>query len=147
MEELESRSDRARIHDSTRDVYEALTGGNDPEQTPFFSLKDVFMVACSIGYKKGKSMRKPLETGKKEGIRMEVFTEKERDVLKGIALAETGDIKVLEKKPDELISGKVLTIAEEYANGGIEELRSMVIEKPGYALLNLVALIKQDQNE
>lgn len=139
MEDKEVRSDRARIHENTRDVYNALNG-SDVEQSPFVTNKDIFMLAACIGYKNEK--RLPLETGKKEGIRMEVFSEKDRDILKGIALAETNDIHVLDRSPNEIMSGDVLTIAEEYAHGGIDELRSLIVQKPGLALWNLVDLIK-----
>ena len=140
METLEQRSDRARYLESTRDIYEALTTGSDPEQAPFPLMKDVFMYAACIGFKKG--IRRPLPPGKKEGIRMDVFSERDLNILKGIALAETGDIHALERKAAEPVSGQVLNIAEEYAQAGMEELR-IILNKPGYILMNLVDQIKQ----
>jgi dnd system-associated protein 4 len=138
MEDI--RSDRARMHENTRDVYSALNTG-DPLQGPFHTNKDIFMLAASVGF--SKKNKKPLEPGKKEGIRLEVFTEKDRDLLKAIALAHTNDIHVLAKQPDDIISPQVLTIAEQYAHGGIEELRALLIEKPGHKLWNLVDLMHQ----
>lgn len=137
MDEKESRSDRARYHENTRDVYHALHG-TDAEQAPFLMNKDVFMFAAVLGFRRGT--RKSLEAGRKEGIRMEVFSDKDRDILKAIALADANNIRILEKKPNEIISSEVLSIAEEYANAGIEELRTL-ISITGFSLWNIVDII------
>lgn len=139
MEEVSTRTDRARIHESVREIYEQLSQKTESEQHPFSSLKDVFVIAACLGYNNNR--RKKFPSGKVAStIRSEVFTDKDRSLLKAIALAATDDINVLEKKSDEAISPEVLTIAEEYAHGGIEEIRNLVVEQPGYNLWNLVEL-------
>lgn len=141
--ETQIRTDRARIHESVRDIYTKLTEGGNVEEAPFYSLKDVFMVAACLGYNKGN--HKSFPPGKiASTIRAEVFKEKELDILKAIALAHTNEIRVLEKGHDEIVSSQVLTIAEEYAHGGIEEVNNLIVEKPGYSLMNLVDLIESD---
>ena len=56
-------------------------------------------------------------------------------VLRAIAIAETGDTAVL------VDQDQLLTIAEEYGNSGIEEIRREVTGRPGVLLENLVALL------
>ena len=56
-------------------------------------------------------------------------------MLRAIAIAETGDIAVL------VDQDHLLTIAEEYANAGIEEVRREVADQPGVAMENLVQFL------
>lgn len=141
MEDQEqSRNDRARFPIEVRDIYYKLTQGTDPEQMPFETLKDVFMFAACIGFK--KNLRKPLEAGPKTDMRMEVFSDKDKNIMRSMAIAEIGNVDVLNKSSDELISGKVLDIVEEYAYGGILEIKASIIDQPGATLWNLIDFLK-----
>jgi len=52
-----------------------------------------------------------------------------------LAIADSGDVNVL------LSEDEILTIAEEYANAGIHELRAGVLDEYGQPLWNLVAML------
>ena len=97
------------------------------------------MMAAIMGFNKG--VRRPLEEGRAEGMRTEVFSENDLEIMKALAVAETGDVAVLERRTTEVLSSEVLTIAEEYAHGGIEELKRQLIDTPGDTLTNLVDLM------
>ncbi|MGN6398659.1 MAG: hypothetical protein ACTHMI_24025 [Mucilaginibacter sp.] len=137
-DDLDARTTRIRIHDSVRPIYDRLYGNSNIEQLPFPQIKDVFIFAACVGYQ--KKNRRPIPAGKRTDLRLEVFSDTDKQIMKAIALAATNDVVVLEKKPEERISGKVLTIVEEFAHGGIEELKSM-LDQPGYTLYNLVDMI------
>lgn len=137
-EELDKRTPRIRYQDDVRYIYDKVHGSTNVEQTPFPQIKDVFVFAACLGF--NKKNRKELQPGKKGDLRQDVFSDKDKDIFKAIAIAETRDITILEKRPEELISGNVITIVEEYANGGILELKQ-ILDEPGYTLDNLIALI------
>ena len=61
-------------------------------------------------------------------------------VLKGTAIAETGDIMILEDQ------NQIYTIAEEYANTGFVELSRKLMER-GRPLVNLVDLLMDEYKE
>ncbi|MEL6850059.1 MAG: hypothetical protein AAFP92_16165 [Bacteroidota bacterium] len=112
-----------------RDIYNALTQGDNVEQAPFETNKDVFMLAACMGYR--RDMRKPLPSGKKADIRLEVFSENDKDILKGIVLASGGDVELLE-------NFGYLDIIEEYAYAGIYEVKVRLMDTAGLALWNFV---------
>ncbi len=88
------------------------------------------MLATSVGFARGR--RTPL-SGQREIFRWPVFSSQEDiPVLRAIAIAETEDTSILVNQ-DQL-----LTIAEEYANAGIEDIRQQVAETPGILLESLV---------
>ena len=129
MEQSESsRRDRVYIDDSVLQIYKELTEGNNPEQTPFTTYKDVF-----LGFQNGR--RKPVTAGAKTTIRLDVFREEGVNLLKAIAIAETGDVAVLRHL------GDVLTLAEEYAHAGIYDVKAQLLDERGRPLWNLVDLI------
>ena len=91
------------------------------------------MLAASVGYARGR--RVPL-SGQREIFRWPTFTSQEDvPVLRAIGIAETEDTAVL------VDQDRLLTIAEEYANSGIEEVRREVANQPGSPLENLVHLL------
>jgi len=145
MSDIEvSRSNRTSIDESVINIYNELRedtkGKTNPniEQSPFPTLKDIFMFAACIGFQKGA--RKKLPSGKKTTIRLEIFTENDIALLKSIAIAETNDIKVLSNL------GDVLTIAEEYAHAGIQFLKDQLLEQSGKPLWQLISLINEQVN-
>jgi dnd system-associated protein 4 len=107
--------DRLNIRKSDRGDYARLL----EKDSPFVGKenKDLFMMAMMIGFREGS--RSPLD--KKEGfVRIEYLNEKEKSIIKAIVVAEEGDLSVLANK------GKVYSIAEEYAAGGIKLLKNKV---------------------
>ena len=128
-----SRSDRVSISDSAIVIYKELTEGSNIEDVPFRTLKEVFMLAVCVGYQMGQ--RQALPPGSKHTIRREVFTESDYTVLRAIALAATDDIEVL-MRPHE-----VLTIAEEYAQTGIQYVKTHLLSTGGRPLWHLVQIL------
>lgn len=107
--------DRFYIPSSDRSRYVKLT-----EKDASFGdcdYKHVFLMALAVGFAEGG--RRSL--GKKFGyFRTEYLNDEEYSLIKAIAVAEEGNLEVLRDK------GKVHTIAEEYAAGGITLLESKV---------------------
>lgn len=131
--------DTVAIDESVHEVYRQLTEGNDPVSVPFRTMKDVFMWAACLGYRRGE--RRPL-TGKRVTIfRWAQFTPQvDVPLLKALAIAGSGDINVL------LSQDEILSIAEEYANAGIHELRTGVLDEYGQPLWNLVAMLSRQKS-
>jgi dnd system-associated protein 4 len=127
-----SRSDRVSIDEAVMDIYRELTESSSIEQAPFRTLKDVFMLAVVLGYRRGS--RRPTPSSSRHTIRKEVFSDNDYHLLKAIAIATTGDVEVL------MSSGDILTIAEEYAQVGIHDVQTELINQPGRPLWNLVSL-------
>ena len=132
-EQERSRGDRVNIGGSAVPIYKELTENTSVEDSPFRTMKDVFMWAACFGYRNGN--RQELPPGEKTSVRREVFTENDFVILKAIAIAATGRVEVLAE------TGDILTIAEEYAQGGIHDLKSQLLDQGGRPLWNLVELM------
>lgn len=133
-ENSSSRTDRIQIDDAVHELYKQLSDtSTSVEQAPLVTMKDVFMWAVALGYRRGKRISVP--SGSKFTIRRDVFKETDITLLKAIALAETNDVAVL------LRLGDILTIAEEYAQAGIHEVKSYLLDQSGRPLWNLVDII------
>lgn len=128
-----SRSDRVSIDESVINIYHELTEGSNIEQAPFRTLKDVFMFAVVLGYRSGSLGRAP--SSSRHTIRKEVFSDNDYQLLKAIAIASTESVEVL------MSQSEVLRIAESYAQVGIHEVKSELLEQSGRSLWNLVALV------
>jgi len=133
MDDNAPSRDMVAIDEAVHEIYKELTEGNDIVNIPFRTMKDVFMWAASLGYQQGK--RRPLN--KKVGIfRWAQFSPQiDIPLLKALAIADSGNVNVL------LSQEEILTIAEEYANAGIYELRANVIVEFGQPLWSLVRLL------
>lgn len=131
--------DRVLLDQSVLDIYQQLRRGANSaiEQAPFETNKDIFMFAVSLGFQANK--RRNLPTGPKSDIRSSIFSTKDMDILRAIALAETGTVDVLGNL------GEVLTIAEEYAHGGIYDVKSGLLDERGQPLWNLVDILLSTQ--
>lgn len=129
-----ARTDRVVIDEAVHSIYKELTDGSSPEQAPFTTMKDVFMLAVALGYSKG--IRRKAPSSSKVTIRKDVFKENDLLLLKAIAIADTGDVDVL------LREGEILAIAEEFAQSGIQDVKMHLIEQSGRSLWNLVNLTK-----
>lgn len=132
-EPVTTRTDRVVIDGQFIQIYKALTERSSVEDSPFRTLKDVFMMAVCYGFNKGT--REPPAGGAKHTIRLEVFTEDDQTLLKAIAIATTGDVEVLMQQ------SKIVTIAEGYAQTGILDVKRNLLDQPGRPLWNLVELI------
>lgn len=131
--------DRIRIDKIHHPTYIALTkpteNENRQELSPFESMKNIFMLSIFIGYNEEK--RIPLGKDKEMIFAWARFSpEEDVPLLRALALAETEDIEVLTDQD------RILTIAEEYANGGITEIRKQVEDMPGDRITNLVDLLR-----
>ena len=129
-----TRSDRVYIDESGSDVYRQLKSGANaqPEDAPFETFKDLFMLAACLGFRNGRRIR----THKPDSeFRVSVFSEDDLAILKALVIAETGDVDVL------IRDGEILAIAEEYANAGIYEVKAYLIDEGGRPLWNLVDLL------
>lgn len=126
-------SDRVSIEKKVHELYIELSRQSKSglEDAPFILMKDVFMWSVALGVEKGK--RRELSGTKEQIFRWDQFSQDlDIPVLKTIALAETGDVEVL------IDEANILRIAEEFANEGIWELKSRILDKQGKALWNLV---------
>lgn len=140
MTEANITRDTVAIDESVHDIYKQLTEGNDMAAAPFRTMKDVFLWAAGLGYREGK--RKPLKGKRTTIFRWAQFTpQTDIPLLKALAIADGGDVDVL------LSQDEILTIAEEYANAGIRELRMSLLDERGQPLWNLVNLLAQTQRE
>ncbi len=134
-----TRTDRAYIDEAVIDVYRQLKkeGNAETEQAPFDTYKDLFMFAVCLGFENGR--RTKPRKGEGGEVMSKVFTEDDLAILKAIAIAETGDIEVLTR------FGEILGIAEEYANTGIHEVKSSLVDEGGRPLWNLVNLLNSNK--
>lgn len=133
MDEAGSGRDTVVIEETAHEIYRRLTEGNDPEHSPFRTMKDVFMFAASLGYRNGK--RQPLKGKRVTIFRWAQFSpQTDIPLLKAIAITHDGDVSVVQRQDE------ILTIIEEYANAGIRELRSHMLDEHRQPLWNLVGL-------
>ena len=132
-QQLVQRNPRIYIEESYHGTYKALTTANaDENEPPFETMKDLFVLAAFLGYLMEK--RVPLKN--KADFAWDALKDEEyAPLLRALALAATEDIKVLTN------SGRILTIAEEYANAGIELIQKQVENMPGNRVMNLVDVL------
>lgn len=122
-----TRRDSVHIDPTHHELYLQLTTGNE---APFKTMKDLFMLAASVGSSRGR--RVPL-SGQREIFRWPVFSSQEDiPVLRAMAIAESKGTAILVDQE------QLVAIAEEYANAGIEEIRREVADQLGETLENLV---------
>lgn len=104
--------DRLFIEKKTVDFYKTSKILHIPD----FDNKDQFLVAMSLGYKLG--IRTPLKS--KEGfVRESYLKEADRALIYALAIKENNDIKTVSDLKN------VFTIAEEYANAGINFINKL----------------------
>jgi dnd system-associated protein 4 len=126
------------IDETVHEIYKQLTEGSDPVNVPFRTMKDAFLWAASLGFKRGT--KRPIAGKRILVFRWAQFTpQTDVPLLKALALADSEDLAIL------LNQNGMLSIAEEYANAGIHELRALVLGQNGQPLWNLISIC-QDQN-
>ena len=129
--------DRIRIDVAHHPIYKALAKESENEdgenQLPFESMKNLFMLATFIGYQEGKQV----SLGKSQGIFgwSQFSDEEDVPLLRALALVETGDIEVLTDQ------GRILDIAEKYANAGIIEIKEKIADMRDNKIMHLVSLL------
>ena len=129
------------IDESHHSTYQFLTSPSDKEKAdekkgsiPFDSMKNLFMLATFIGYRNQKRVR--LENQRDIFTWQTLSTDGEGlSLIYALAVAETGNIEVLTDR------NRVLTIAQEYANGGIIQIKKEIEDMPGDKIDNLVDLL------
>lgn len=141
-----AKRDRIYVEKSQIEAYRQLAGIGVKEQgrkrisgdqlPPFKTLKDVFLLAVSLGRRAG--LRTPIKPPRQELVFLSYLNNTpDIAILRAIAIAETGDVTIV-ANIDE-----VLNIAEEYANTGFEILKRNVLQA-GIPLANLAELILEE---
>ena len=130
-----SPSIRVHISKEYRTIYEQLAkrGNDDPENFPFPTMKDVFMMAATIGVKKNK-FKKLVQP---DSIFPCSVLDQKNDipVLAAMAFAHTSTFEVL------FDDSQMIKIAEGYANGGILEMQRELIGRSGKNIDNVLNFI------
>ena len=133
--DIPASRDTVTIDETVHHIYKELTDGTDPVTVPFKTMKDVFLWAAVLGYKRGE--RRPIAGKKLTIFRWAQFSaQTDIPVVKAISLADGHDINVL------LSQDEMLSVMEEYANVGIYDLRSRLLDEYGQQLSNLITLLK-----
>src|SRR6185369_909359 len=126
--------DTVTIDESVHKIYKDLTDGTDPVTVPFKTMKDVFLWAAILGYKRGE--RRPISGKKITIFRWAQFSSQtDIPVVKAVSLPDGDDINALPSQ-DEM-----LNVLDDFANSGIHELRSSLLDEQGQPLFNLVKII------
>jgi dnd system-associated protein 4 len=109
-------TDRFYVQKSKHRLFQELSA---KDTGPLEHMKDVFLLAAAVGYR--KQLRRPIEDERQHVGFWHYFSEA-RDIplLQCIAVAETQDVAVMGDR------NTIVTIAEEYANGGIDLLAEML---------------------
>jgi dnd system-associated protein 4 len=136
VSETSSRaSGRVSIDASLHEFYKELSEGNDPEKVPFRTMKDVFMLAACLGYRRGQA--RAIGGAKRQIFHWAQFSEQiDTPILKAIAIAVTGDVQILADQE------RIVQIAEEYANAGIQEIRAQLTEQATLPLWSLIGIVR-----
>lgn len=132
--DLGASRDTVTIDESVHYIYKELTDGTDPVTVPFKTMKDVFLWAVTLGYKRGE--RRPIAGKKLTVFRWAQFNpQTDLPVIKAISLADEENVSIL------LSQDEMLNVVEEYANAGIHHVRSQLFEDLGQPLWKLISLL------
>lgn len=130
--------DTVCIDESVHEIYKLLTEGADPISAPFRTMKDLFLWAACLGFRRER--RKKIDGKKVTIFRIAQFNQEiDLPLIKSIALAETGDLNIL------LDREMCLTIVEEYANGALHSLSCFDQRQGGSTLYKIVENIKNTE--
>lgn len=105
-------------------------------QDPFLkdlANKDFFFLAMALGI--NNKTQRPL-TQREGFVRAEYLHESDHALLKAVALSTTKDMTILQD------TEKIFGIAEEYAMGGLEHFKALVLEQPGSLVRKLSDLAR-----
>ncbi len=107
------------------------------EENLFETKAATMLFAAALGRRFGE--RKRVEK-KGTDVRWGPFGEEGLAFVNALALAESGDVSGLDPQKDEV---DVITIFEEYMNGGFEFLEQNVLRRPGERLENFVSVLME----
>lgn len=112
--------DRVNIRKSDRPIYERLAKKDSPFAKK--EAKELFIMAMILGF----CNKTKTDIDIKDGyVRTEYFNDEQTSIIKAIAVAEIGDLKILVDKKE------VYSIVEKYAAGGIALLKEEVFSQYG----------------
>jgi dnd system-associated protein 4 len=118
------------IDKSKHEKYQELSKGKD---APFASMWQVFLVAACVGFEAKR--RVPLSSAEK------IFSWSEQlsaddllAIVAALGIAETKDPMIVSDQE------KLLTVVEEFANGGVDELYDEIINSKSDRILTLAQL-------
>lgn len=123
------RKPRIYVSKSKHPLFVELSKGKSP---PFEAMRDVFLAAACVGYKNKTRIK---FTDQKDILIWDSLGGEGETLLVALALVEEKDAKVLKDKKE------IANIAEEYANGGIDDLYNKLINQAGGAITNTIDLI------
>lgn len=126
---VSARGDRVNVCLTRHGAYTQLT---QSDNAPFKTMKDLFLMAATVGFQ--KRLRVPLE--KKQGV----FAWSQFSAQEDVPYIHAMIIALGEPLETLLDQGKMLDILEEYANGGIDDLSSLLLSspRPSLALANRI---------
>ena len=125
-----------RIRYDKTETYEILVDG---ENAIFDTYKDLFLLAASVGYNRGKWDDNP-ETSDEIPWRILRNNPQNLIVANSIAYAHTEDYEALVDEE------KQVEILQKYASEGIEIIRSQVVEQPGDPLDNMIEFLRRNRD-
>lgn len=138
---------RSKIHSDLIDRFDQKNPATEQKVFPF--KKATMCYAAILGFKKKK--RVPLAEGNLDTIEWHTFENGDyTDYIYLIALAHSKNVDVLRYDVENSDSGgfeeDMVTIFEEYANGGLEIMQSWMSKKPGDAFGNdaIIAGLKRE---
>ena len=125
-----------RIRYEKTETYEILVDG---ENAIFGTYKDLFLLAASVGFNRGRLDDNP---GKSDEIQWRILQNnpQNRVVASSIAYAHTDDYEAL------IDEEKQVEVLQKYASEGIEVIRSQVVEQPGDPLDNMIEFLRRNRD-
>lgn len=132
--EVEGKRGTVFIDEEKDKLYKDLSA---TPQAPFETGKDVLIAAACLGYRNNKRVRL---RKKRELFKWGTFQPEDITAIRAIALVASKAENILTNQDS------VLTILEEYANGGIEYLHQALMQG-GTPLLNLVSLVLEGEGD
>lgn len=126
--------DRFYVQGDKHHMFQAW--GKDDETAALPTLKDAFVFAAAVGYANGR--RVPF-AGRRQHVGFwRAFTSQEDvPLFQALAIAETGDPAVVAD------TGRILSIVEQYANGGIDIMDTYRRGSRDATVVALAALVSE----
>ena len=125
-----------RIRYEKTETYEILVDGDN---SIFDTYKDLFLLAASVGYNRSQLDDNP---GKSDEIPWRILRNNPQNlvVAMSIAYAHTEDYEALVNEDMQV------DILQKYASGGIDIIRSQVVEQPGDPLDNMIEFLRRSRD-
>ena len=134
-----SNADRDRYYVQKDKHHVFQKWGKDEVTSAFPSLKDAFVFAVSVGWANRRRVK--FEGGRQHvGFWKAFDSQNDIPLIQAIGIAETGDPSIVAD------TGRLLGIAEEYANGGIDILETYQRADRDGTIHSIAALIVESAN-